>query len=132
MTERHFTVEEAEELIPWLEAKFDEIAPLRQEIVSEQEGLLTLLRESRGNGHASRETKLNSNYQAVDRLRIKIQQQLQEFSRRGILVKDMDRGLVDFPSLRGEREVFLCWLKGETRIGYWHETDVGFSGRQPL
>ena len=132
MKERHFSVEEADELIPWLKAKFDEIAPLRGEIIREQDEWLTLLRESRGNGHASKESDLNTKNQAIDRLRIGIQGHLQELERRGVIVKDLDRGLVDFPYLREGREVYLCWLKGESRIEYWHDTDVGFAGRQPL
>ena len=51
---------------------------------------------------------------------------------RGILLKDPDRGLVDFPVLREGREVYLCWLLGETTIEFWHDIDAGFAGRQPL
>ena len=119
-------------MIPWLEAKFDEMAPVREGIVREQEGLLTLLRHSRGNGESSREVELNSMYQAIDRLRYQIQKHLREVSGRGVIVRDMERGLVDFPSLRDGLEVHLCWVKGEEKVGYWHETDVGFSSRQPL
>ena len=132
MNKSQFSVEDAEALIPWLEAKFDEMAPVREGIVREQEELLTLLRQSRGNGESSREVELNSMYQAIDRLRFQIQKHLQEVSGRGIIVRDMERGLVDFPSLRNGREVHLCWVRGEETVGYWHETDVGFSSRQPL
>jgi hypothetical protein len=50
----------------------------------------------------------------------------------GVVVKDLDRGLIDFPHRREGREVYLCWEYGEERIDYWHETDSGYSGRQPL
>ncbi|MCX7866824.1 MAG: DUF2203 domain-containing protein [Limisphaera sp.] len=49
-----------------------------------------------------------------------------------IIVRDLDRGLVDFPSLREGREVFLCWEEGEPQIAYWHDLDAGYAGRQPL
>jgi hypothetical protein len=50
-----------------------------------------------------------------------------------VVVRDLDRGLVDFPSLRGGREVYLCWVEGEEdEIGYWHDLDSGYAGRQPL
>jgi hypothetical protein len=50
----------------------------------------------------------------------------------GVEIKDLERGLCDFPSLRDGRVVYLCWLLGEDSIEWWHDTDTGFSGRQPL
>jgi len=51
----------------------------------------------------------------------------------GVQLKDYSRGLVDFPSLRDGRVVLLCWHLGEgDRVEWWHETDAGFAGRQPL
>ena len=49
-----------------------------------------------------------------------------------VVLRDLDRGLVDFPSLRDGREVYLCWQEGEDEIGFWHEPDAGFGGRRPL
>ena len=49
-----------------------------------------------------------------------------------MLVKDLDRGLVDFPAFRHGEEVLLCWQVGEDEIGYWHGVDDGFAGRKPL
>jgi hypothetical protein len=57
---------------------------------------------------------------------------LQEFQRREIQVKDIDRGLVDFPAIIGGREVFLCWEKDEEDIEFWHELDAGYAGRERL
>jgi len=50
----------------------------------------------------------------------------------GCVVKDLDRGLVDFPSRREDQTVFLCWRLGETSIRYWHGLKEGFAGRKPL
>ncbi len=51
----------------------------------------------------------------------------------GVQLKDFERGLVDFPSLRDGRVVLLCWQLGEgDRLEWWHETEAGFAGRQPL
>ena len=50
----------------------------------------------------------------------------------GVLVKDVDAGLVDFPALREGEEVLLCWHLGEDEIGYWHGLEDGFAGRRPL
>ena len=54
------------------------------------------------------------------------------FDARDIVLRDLDRGLVDFPALRDEEEVYLCWVDGEPGIGYWHELDAGYAGRRPL
>jgi hypothetical protein len=50
----------------------------------------------------------------------------------GVQVKDVDSGLVDFPSLRDGEEVLLCWLLGEDEIRFWHTLDGGFAGRRPV
>jgi hypothetical protein len=50
----------------------------------------------------------------------------------GVQIKDVDRGLVDFPAWRGEEEVFLCWHLGEDRVRYWHDLQSGFAGRREL
>jgi len=48
------------------------------------------------------------------------------------VVKDLDRGLVDFPSLKGDKEVFLCWEQDEDDIQFWHDLDSGYAGRERL
>jgi hypothetical protein len=50
----------------------------------------------------------------------------------GVLVKDLETGLLDFPSERDGEIVFLCWRHGEPSVAHWHAVDAGFSGRQPL
>ena len=57
---------------------------------------------------------------------------LQEFQRREIQVKDLQRGLVDFPAMLEGREVFLCWEQDEEDIEFWHELDGGYAGRERL
>jgi hypothetical protein len=50
----------------------------------------------------------------------------------GCELKDLDQGLVDFPSYRDDKLIYLCWKRGEDRVSFWHAIDSGFSGRQPL
>jgi hypothetical protein len=57
---------------------------------------------------------------------------LQELEAIGCVFKGFDAGLVDFYSLREDRPVFLCWRLGEERIGFWHQIEAGFTGRQPI
>jgi hypothetical protein len=132
MRNRQFTLEEANALLPWLEEQFVRMMPLRDELSARQVQLIDLLRRRRSNGHSSSEEDIVETQREVDRLTRELQEQLQEVSRRGILVRDLGRGLVDFPSIRDGKEVYLCWLRGEERIGYWHDTSTGFAGRQPL
>jgi hypothetical protein len=49
-----------------------------------------------------------------------------------VVVRDVDRGLIDFPAVRDGEEIYLCWLLDEEEIGYWHAPEAGFAGRQPL
>jgi hypothetical protein len=50
----------------------------------------------------------------------------------GCLVKDLDIGLIDFPAMLGQQQVFLCWKLGEPRIEFWHGVHEGFAGRKPI
>ena len=50
----------------------------------------------------------------------------------GVQIKDADTGLIDFPTLYKDREVYLCWRLGESGIGFWHNVEDGFRGRQAI
>ena len=50
----------------------------------------------------------------------------------GITLRDIERGLIDFPALVSGRQVWLCWQLGETDVAHWHELDTGFGSRQPI
>ena len=56
-------------------------------------------------------------------------EKIQEY---GCVIKDLDIGLVDFPTLFRGQEVYLCWKMGESGIGYWHGVEEGFAGRKPI
>jgi hypothetical protein len=57
---------------------------------------------------------------------------LAEIEEIGVVVKDLDQGLLDFPAVLEGRTVLLCWKMGETEIGFWHSAEEGFAGRKPL
>jgi hypothetical protein len=61
-----------------------------------------------------------------------MQEVLVEFQHREIVIKDLERGLLDFPAIVGGKEVFLCWENGEADIEYWHDLESGFGGRELL
>jgi len=63
---------------------------------------------------------------------LELQARAAAFDDREIVLRDLDRGLVDFPALRDGREIYLCWVDGEPDIEFWHELDAGYAGRQEL
>jgi len=78
-------------------------------------------------------------YEKTARLRLErdhladaIKTALERIEATGCVVKDLDVGLLDFPALVGDEEVYLCWRLGEDRIRFWHRQDEGFAGRKPL
>ena len=121
-----FTLDEANSLIPWLVETFRKLELLRQEYTAIQERFSDLERAS---GNLADGDKLKV---SAEHLARQIEEGVEEILDQGILIRDVSRGLVDFPSHRNGREVYLCWIGGEERIDYWHETDRGFSHREPL
>lgn len=125
-------MEEANDILPWLQETLAGVMPLRDELAARQADLLALLRDRRGNGASSKEREATELQRTVDRVTQQLQRRLREISDKGIIVRDLGRWLVDFPSYREGREVYLCWIRGEEQIGYWHETSAGYDSRQPL
>jgi hypothetical protein len=69
----------------------------------------------------------------VARALVEISRAVGELDAVEVVVRDVERGLVDFPSLRDGEEVYLCWLlDDEDEVAFWHEPDAGFAGRRPL
>ena len=132
MRRRLFTLDEANQVVPWLESAFRQLAPIREELAELQSRLSHLQRLHRGNGASGDQGDLVGLQRDLERLAQDVQDSVSEIANVGIIIRDVTSGLVDFPSVREGREVYLCWIKGEARIEYWHETDRGFSHRQPL
>ena len=122
--ERHFTLEEATALLPWAQARLDSIREALEVLASDEaQAALARAAEPTGGAYADR---------AAAHATVTAQLSLAQLQGAGIVVRDAQRGLVDFPALRNGREVYLCWLSGEPRIEFWHEPDTGFAGRRPL
>jgi hypothetical protein len=67
-----------------------------------------------------------------DRLAESLRSAIERIQSTGCMVKDLDVGLLDFPAVMNNEEVYLCWRLGEERIRFWHRQDEGFSGRKPI
>lgn len=132
MADIHFTVEEAESAIPWMQRAVESMRDASADAQEAQSQLSALMDSIQSNGRESHGEEWEAQQAAIEESAKTVRAVLDEFSDRGIILRDVQRGLVDFPAMREDREVYLCWLYGETRIEYWHEVDTGFDGRQPL
>jgi hypothetical protein len=124
-----FTVVEANALLPHLIPLLTRLRSLKKQLDETREELEQLIPAMRSNGHGGEVRTLERRIaEHVDGLSSGIRR----LTQLGIEVKDLDQGLIDFPSLRDGRVVYLCWRLGEERVGFWHDLDAGFAGRQPL
>ncbi len=129
--DRSFTLAEAEALLPRITPLLEEIQRLRAEYVAGEEQLEALQEKLQGNGHVSQPQAQQARV-AMARAVQEIERAVAAINELGVLVKDLETGLVDFPAERQGREVYLCWRLGEPGIGWWHPTDTGFAGRQSI
>ena len=132
MADRHYTHEEAEAALPWVRDAIDAMRVATLELLDARTKLSALLEAIRSNGGSTHDEEVHDLRSRVEKSTESLRQPLEEFENREIIIRDLQRGLIDFPALRDGREVYLCWLYGEDRIDFWHELDTGFAGRQPL
>jgi hypothetical protein len=123
---KYFTVEEANRLIPQIRAMIERLQRGRRRLLRHRPTSEAVARIAPGNGGGSDAGAYLSDYSQT------FGRGLAQLQAMGVLLKDVERGLIDFPHWREGREVYLCWKYGEERIDYWHETDSGYTGRQPL
>jgi hypothetical protein len=118
-------VDEANALLPKLKELLEDLAGHRDALREKAPQMEPILRSSvaNGGGRVGSEYGVEAYnlYLAIERIR-----------ELGVLLKDLDMGLLDFPHERDGRVVFLCWHPPEERVGYWHEIEAGYAGRQPL
>ena len=122
--ERHFTLEEANELLPQLTTLLTRLREAKDDLTdTEAHEALSEAAPTNGGGEQGRQVGVAF---------LEVRQLLETVERAGIVLRDIDRGLVDFPALMDDREVYLCWELGEDEIAYWHELEGGYGGREPL
>jgi hypothetical protein len=122
--ELHFTLEEANALLPRVEPMLRDLCKARDRLTdSEAHELLATAAPANGGGGPGR---------TVGEAFLEVRRLLGEIHGLGIVVRDIDRGLIDFPAILDDREVYLCWEFDEERIAFWHELESGYGGRRPL
>jgi hypothetical protein len=121
---RHYTLEEARAALPWVAQRLAAMRAAREQL-TDAEARRVLAGHSQSNGGGSHGKRVGDAFLAL-------QAGVAELAEREIVLRDLDRGLIDFPAIRDDREVYLCWIDGEPDIAFWHELDAGYAGRQAL
>ena len=123
---RIYTLQDANKALPEIKRKFNTILSQKNNVVALQEELQKTV-ESRCSleSFIKKKQELNA---AVSNL----YKSIELLEDMGIMIKSVDDGLLDFPCMRFDEEVWLCWKLGETEIKFWHDKEEGFMGRKPL
>jgi len=120
----HYTLDEASALLPKLTELIERMRSARNRLGdTEARAALAAASGSNGGGQPGR---------TVSEGFLELRDGMAWLRRRDIVLRDLDRGLIDFPALREGAEVYLCWQEGEDEISFWHEPEAGFAGRRPL
>lgn len=121
---KHYTRDEAQALLPQLREWLAELNRLRAEVelYDKRLGGLNTAGQDVGGETVNNWIRGLAGMQAI----------LAELQHRQIFIKDLSRGLVDFPAIIGGREVFLCWESDEETIEFWHDIETGYAGREKL
>ena len=122
--ERHYTLEEATELLPRVIELVQKMRSARERL-GDREAREALSEAGPTNGGGDPGRTVSEGF-------VELRDSIEELQRLEVVLRDLDRALLDFPSLRDGQEVYLCWQEGEDAIEYWHEPDAGFAGRRPL
>ena len=120
--ERLFTTEDADGELDELRTRLPRLREARQRLIASSERITSAVQIDGGGVEGS------GWFRAQEELKA----ELLWLADRGILLRDPETGLVDFPAEMDGRRVFLCWRLGEDRVAWYHEQQAGFTGRQPL
>lgn len=122
--ERHYSVEEANALLPRVKPVLRKLRDAK-DLLTDEEAHEVLSEAAPTNGGGDSGRQVGEAFLEVRRL-------LEALQEAGIVVRDIDRGLIDFPAVREGQEVYLCWELGEDGVEYWHDLESGYRGRRPL
>ena len=122
----HFTLEQANQMLPSVIKKFNTVLDAKDQVVRIQSDIETNPKYMASfKDYIIKKQELNS---AITNF----YKSIEDLEATGVSVKSIDQGLLDFPSLMFNEEIWLCWKQGETEIKFWHGKDEGFNGRKPI
>jgi hypothetical protein len=128
---RQFTVDEANALIPVLSPVLDRLHDTYIRMQEAAEVVRAFEWQALQDGHAT-ETRIFDPDVDLEAIQEEMASGMAFIRELGVVLKDIELGLVDFPARLHGRDVYLCWHLGEERVGYWHDVDGGYRQRQPL
>ncbi len=128
---KYYTIQEANDMIPRLTALLREMQSRGPQLAQIGAKQVAIKRKIATNGHhaESDDATLKREERPVEQA---IRSSLGLLAEWNIQLKDLQRGLIDFPAMRDGEMVYLCWELGESEVGYWHNINTGYSDRQPL
>jgi hypothetical protein len=132
MPPRYFTLEQANRAVEELRPIVEQMVEHHGRFLAAQERRGELTEQAGANGGDLTPTDFAEVEQELEAEATALARCIERIQSAGALVKDLDRGLLDFPSLRDGAEILLCWHLGEDDIAFWHAADEGFAGRKPL
>ena len=121
----YFTVEEANALLPTLK-------PLMQAVLERRARVSMVAQDQRALLHDNKSNIGSAEFSAMTQDFIAIEELVKEIRDYGVIVKDLNGGLLDFLCDRNGRDVYLCWKYDEPEVEYYHELHTGFAGREPI
>jgi hypothetical protein len=122
--ERHYTLAEASKLLPNVVELIEKMRSARDRL-GDRDAREALSEAGPTNGGGDPGRTVSEGF-------VELRDSMAKLRALDVVLRDLDTGLLDFPSIRDGREVYLCWQEGEDAIEYWHEPEAGFAGRRPL
>src|SRR6188472_4046254 len=132
MERRYFTPAEANALLEQVRPAAERLVEHRKAFSETAARRAQLTSHVAGNGGDLDPGEVREDAEQMEQEAEAVAAAVEELNSLGVVVKDLDRGLVDFPALRQGEEVLLCWQVGEGEVAYWHGLEEGFAGRKPL
>jgi hypothetical protein len=130
--QRIFTPGEANAALPELRPLVEEMVAAKRALDEAQESAEEVSARISGNGGGLPPAHLAEVQDLVSRRATALARALERVQSLGVIVKDLDSGLVDFPSVRDGQDVLLCWQLGEDEVAFWHGYEDGYAGRRPI
>ena len=121
---RHYSVEQANAALEFVGARIELLRDARERL-GDEEAREALAEAGPQNGGGAPGKQVSAAF-------LDLRNALTELQEMDVVLRDLERGLVDFPAMRGDEEIYLCWEEGEPEVAYWHDAESGYGGRQPL
>lgn len=130
---RFFTLAQAQKLLPEVESAIRDAISLRSEYQqAEAEWQSFARRINMLGGAAIDHSQFIDQKNRRQSIAARLKESIEKIQEHGCVIKDLDIGLIDFPTLFRGEEVYLCWKLGESAIQFWHGLNEGFRGRKPI